>query len=103
MNIRHQQFRASNEFTVLLPLDGTYGDLAAFLDTQAVGLSRVHFGVGCAVAHQRAFADLRVDAAGDEEGDVDVVVFQLQRLVEAKQGVFGGAIGRTQRETEQAR
>ena len=103
MDICHQQFRPADEFAVLLPFDGTYGDLAAFLDTQAVGLSRVHLGVGCAVAHQRALADLRVDATWDEEGNVDVVVFKLQRLVETEQGVLGGAIGRAKRKTEQAR
>ena len=77
MDIRHQKFGFPDEFSVLLPFDGAYCDLAAFVDVEAVGLSRIHLGVGCAVAHEGALADLRVDASGDEEGDADVVVFQL--------------------------
>ena len=94
MDIRHQQLGATNEFAVLLPLDGTHGDLTAFVHIEAIGLSRIHLGVGRTVAHQRALADLRVDASGDEEGDVDVVVFKLQRLIEAKQGMLGSTIRR---------
>ena len=103
MNICHLQLGATDEFAVLLPLDGTHGNLTAFLHAEAIGLTCIHLGVGCAVAHQRALADLRVDASGDEEGNVDVVVFKLQRLVETEQGVLGGAIGRAKRKTEQAR
>ena len=88
---------------MLLPLDGADGDFSAFIDIEAVGLARVHLGVGGAVAVERALADLRVDASRDEEGNVDVVVFKLQRLVETEQGVLGGAIGRAKRKTEQAR
>ena len=94
MDIRHQQLGATDEFAVLLPLDGTHGNLTAFLHAEAIGLTCIHLGVGCAVAHQRALADLRVDATRDEEGDVDVVVFKLQRLIEAKQGVLGSTISR---------
>ena len=84
MDMRHQQFRPANEFAVLLPFDGTHGNLAAFLHAEAIGLPCVHLGVGSAIAMQGAFADLRVNTPGDEEGDVDVVVFQLQRLVKAE-------------------
>ena len=94
MDMRHQQFCTPYEFAVLLPFDGTHGDGSAFVHIEAIGLSRIHLGVGCAVAHQRARADLRVDATRDEEGDVDVVVFKLQRLIEAKQGVLGSTISR---------
>ena len=103
MNVRHQQLGAADEFAVLLPLDGTHGDLTAFVDVEAVGLSRIHLGMGSAVAVQGTLADLSVDASRDEEGDADVVVFQLKRLVETKQGMLGGTVGRTQREAEQAR
>ena len=78
MDMRHQQLSTPDEFAVLLPFDGAHGDSATFLYTEAVGLSGVHFGVGGAVAMKGAFANLRVDAPGDKEGDVDVVVFQLQ-------------------------
>ena len=103
MDMRHQQLGTPDELAVLLPFDGAHGDSAAFLHIEAIGLARVHFGVGSAVAMKGALADLRVDAPGDEESDVDVVVFKLQRFVEAKQGVLGGAIGRAKRKTEQAR
>ena len=63
---------------MLLSLDGAYGDFAAFVDVEAVGLSSVHLGVGRAVAMQGAFADLCVDASWDKEGDAYVVVFQLE-------------------------
>lgn len=78
---------------MFLSLDGADGDFSAFIDIEAVGLSSIHLGVGCAVAVQRAPADLRVDAPGDEESDSDVVVFQFQGLIKPEQGVFGGAIG----------
>ena len=95
MDMRHQKLGAADEFAVLLPFDGTDSDFATFVHIEAVGLSGIHFSVGCAVAVEGAFADLRVDASRDEEGDVDVVVLQFQRLVEAEQGVLGGTIGRT--------
>ena len=82
MYIRHQQLGASDKLPVFLPLDGTHGDGAAFVHIEAVGLTCVHLGMGRAVTHQCALADLRVDASWDEESDIDVVVFQLQRLVE---------------------
>ena len=78
MDIRHQKLGFSNELSVFLPLDGAHGDGTTFVDVEAVGLARVHLGVGRAIAHESALADLRVDASGDEEGDTDVVVFQLQ-------------------------
>ncbi len=78
MDIRHQKLGFPDEFSVFLPFDGAHGDGAAFVDVEAVGLAGVHLGVGRAVAHEGALADLRVDAPGDEEGDADVVVFQLQ-------------------------
>ena len=46
MDICHQQFRASNQFTMLLLLDGTNGDFAAFVHIETVGLSSVHLGMG---------------------------------------------------------
>ena len=100
--MRHKQLGTPDEFAVLLPFDGSHGDSAAFLHIEAIGLARVHFGVGSAVAVKGTLADLRVDAPRDEEGDIDVVVFQLKRFVEAEQGMFGGTIGRAQREAEQA-
>ena len=78
MDMRHQQLGTPDEFAMLLPFDGAHGDSAAFLYTESVGLSGVHFGVGGTVAVKGAFADLRVDAPGDKEGDVDVVVFEFQ-------------------------
>ncbi len=102
MDMRHQQLGTPDELAVLLSFDGAHGDSAAFLYTESVGLSCVHFGVGGAVAVKGAFADLRVDAPRDEEGDIDVVVFQLQRFVEAEQGMFCGTVGRAQWEAEQA-
>ena len=102
MDMRHQQFRPSDELAVLLSFDGTHSDLAGFLHAEAVGLSSVHLGVGSAIAMQGTLADLRIDAPRDEESDIDVVVFELQGLVEAKKSMLGGAIGRTQREAEQA-
>ena len=63
---------------MFLSLDGAYGDFAAFVDVEAVGLSSVHLGVSRAVAVQGALADLRVDASRDEEGDAYVVVFHLE-------------------------
>ena len=73
----HQQLGAADEFAVLLPFDGTDSDFATFLHIEAVGLSCIHLGVCRAVTVQRTLADLRVDAPRDEEGDADVVVFQL--------------------------
>ena len=78
MDMRHQQLGTPDEFAVLLPFDGPHGNLAAFLHAEAVGLSCVHFGVGGAVAMKGTLANLRVDASWDEEGDVDVVVFEFQ-------------------------
>ena len=103
MDMRHQQLGAADEFAVFLPLDGPHGNLTAFFYAEAIGLACVHFGMGSAVTVQGALADLSVDASRDEEGDVDVVVFQFQRLIKAEQGVLGSAIGRAQREAEQAR
>ena len=74
MDICHQQFRPSNELAVFLPFDGAHGNLAGFLHAEAVGLSRVHLGMGRAVAMKGALADLRVDTPRDEEGDIDIVV-----------------------------
>ena len=88
----HQQFGLADELTVFLTLDGFYGDGAAFVHIKAVGLPRIHLGMSRAVTHQGTLTDLCVDAPRDEEGDVDVGVFQLQRLIEAEQGVLGGAI-----------
>ena len=77
MDICHQQFLPPDEFAVFLPFDGANGNFAAFLNTQAIGLSGIHLGMGGAVAMKGAFADLGIDASRDEEGDVDVVVFQF--------------------------
>ena len=103
MDIRHQKLTFSYQFSMLLPFDGTHGDGAALVYVEAVSLSGIHLGVGGAVAVKGTLADLRVDAPWDEEGDADVVVFQLQRFVEAEQGMFCGAVGRTQRKAEQTR
>ena len=78
MDMRHQQLGATNQLPVFLSLNGTHGDFAAFVHVEAVGLSSIHFGVGCAVAVERTLADLRVDAPRNEECDADVVVFQFQ-------------------------
>ena len=43
-----------------------------------------------------------ISVPGDEEGDLDVGVFQLQGLVESEEGVLGGAVGRAERESEEA-
>ena len=48
--MRHQKLGFPDELAVLLPLDGTHGDFAAFLHAEAVGLSGIHLGVGGAVA-----------------------------------------------------
>ena len=77
MDIRHQKLGFSNKFSVFLPFDGAHGDFAALVNVEAVGLSCVHLGVGCAITHEGTLADLRVDASRDEESDADVVVFQL--------------------------
>ena len=84
MDMCHQQLGAADELAVFLSFDGTHGDSAAFLYTEAVGLSCVHFSVGSAVTVKGTLADLRVDAPWDEEGDVDVVVFQFERLIETE-------------------
>ena len=102
MDMRHQQLGTPDELAVLLPFDGSHGDSAAFLYTESVGLSCIHFGVGSAVAVKGALADLRVDAPWDKEGDIDVFIFQLKRFIEAEQGMLGGAIGRAQWEAKQA-
>ena len=78
MNISHQQFRTSDQLSVFLSLDGSDGDGSAFVYIQAIGLSGVHLGVGCAVAVKRALTDLCVDASWDEESDADIVVLQFQ-------------------------
>ena len=57
---------------MFLSFDGADGDFAAFVHIEAVGLARVHLGVGGAVAVECALADLRVDASGNEEGHADV-------------------------------
>ena len=93
MNIRHQQLGAPDKLAVLLSFNGTHGDFAAFVHIEAVGLSRIHLGMGRAVTHERTFADLCVDASRDKESDIDVVVFQFQRLVKAEQGMLGSAVG----------
>ena len=103
MNIRHQKFGFSDELAMFLPLDGAHGDGAAFIDIEAVGLSSVHLGMGCAVTVKGTLADLRVDASRDEESDADVVVFQFQRLIKPEQGMFGRTIRRAQRKSEQTR
>ena len=77
---------------MFLPFDCPNCDGTAFVYIQPVGLSSVHFGMGGAVAMQGTLADLGVDASRDEEGDIDVGVFQLQRLLESEQSVLGGAI-----------
>ena len=46
----HQKLGFSDEFSMLLPLDGTHCDGAAFVNIEAVGLTCVHLGVSCAVA-----------------------------------------------------
>ena len=102
MDMCHQQLGTPDELAVLLSFDGAHGDSAAFLYTEAVGLSCIHFGVGSAVAVKGALADLRVDASWDEEGDIDVVIFQLKRFIEAEQGMLGGTISRAQWKAEQA-
>ena len=84
MDIGHQQLGATDKFAVALTLDGPHSDGATSIHIEPVGLSCIHLGMGTAVAHQCALADLGVDASWDEEGDVDVVVFQLQRFVEAE-------------------
>ena len=89
----HQQFRLADEFAVFLLFDGPHGDGTAFVHIKAVGLSGIHLGVGCAVAHQGTLADLGVDAPGNQERDVDIGIFQLQRLIKAEQCMFGGAVG----------
>ena len=78
MNICHQQLGAADKLAVLLSLDGTHGDGAAFVYIKAIGLTGIHLGVTCAIAVECTLADLRVDASRDEEGDIDVVVFQFQ-------------------------
>ena len=93
MDVCHQQLGAADEFTMLLPLDGSHGNLAAFFYAEAVGLSGIHLGMGSAVTVQCTFADLRVDTPRDEKSDVDVVVLQLQRLVKAEQSMFSCTIG----------
>ena len=98
----HQQFGLANELAMFLPFDGAHRDGATFVDIQAIGLPRVHLCVGGAVAHQSALADLGVDASRDEEGDVDVGILQLQRLVEAEQGMLGRTIGATQWESKKS-
>ena len=94
MDIGHQQLGATDKFAVALTLDGAHGDGAAFVHIEAVGLTCIHLGMSCAIAHQRTLADLCVDAPRDEEGDVDVVVLELQRLIKAEQGVFCGTVCR---------
>ena len=84
MDVRHEQFRFSDEFTVLLAFDGTHGNGSTLVYIKTIGLSCIHFGMGCAVAMQRALADLCVDASRDEEGDANVVVFQFQGFVETE-------------------
>ena len=76
--MRHQQLGTPDELAVLLSFDGTHGNLTAFFYAQAVGLPCVHLCVSCAVAMKGTLANLRVDASWDEEGDVDVVVFEFQ-------------------------
>ena len=73
----HQQLAFADEFAVFLSLDSEDGDGTALVHIKTIGLARIHLGVGCAVAMQGTLADLRVDAPGDEEGDADIVVFQL--------------------------
>ena len=84
MDVSHQQLGLADEFTVPLPFNGSHCDGSAFVHIQAVGLSGIHLGMGSAVTHQSALADLRVDAARDEEGDVDVGILQFQRLIKAE-------------------
>ena len=100
MDIRHQKLGFPDEFSVFLPFDGAYGDGATFIDVEAVGLAGVHLGVGRAVAHQGALADLGVDTPWDQEGDVDVGILQLQRLIESEQSVFGSTVSGAQGEAE---
>ena len=77
MDMRHQQLGAADEFAVLLPFDGTHGDGATSFYAEACGLSGIHLVVFGAIAVQGALADLRVDTARDEEGDIDVVILQF--------------------------
>ena len=101
--MRHQQFGFPDELAVLLPFDGSHRNGTAFVNVEAIGLPSVHLGVGRAIAHQGALADLGVDAARDEESNVDVRILQFQRLIEAEQGVLGSTIGRAQGESKQSR
>ena len=84
MDMCHQQLGAPDEFTMLLPFDGTHGNSAAFFYAESIGLACIHLGMGRTVAMKSTFADLRVDTPRDEEGDVDVVVFQFERLIETE-------------------
>ncbi len=103
MDMRHEQFGFADEFAVFLPFDGAHCDLSAFVHVKAVGLAGIHFGVGRTIAVEGTLANLSVDASGNEEGDSDVVVFQLQGFVETEQSVFGRTIGRAQRKAKQSR
>ena len=93
MNVGHEQLALADKFAVLLPLDGPYSDGAAAVHVESIGLAGVHLGMGRAVAHQGALADLGVDASGDQEGDMEVGILQLQRLIKAEEGVLGGTVG----------
>ena len=77
MNIRHQQLGTTDEFAVFLPFDGPHGDGSTLVHIEAVGLTGIHLGMGCAIAHESTLADLCVDAPRDEEGDADVIIFQF--------------------------
>ena len=98
----HQQLLAADELLVFFLGDGLQGDFRAFGHVHAVGLTRVHLGEFLPGGEQGALGYLRAYAAGDEEGDLDVGVFQLQGLVESEEGVLGGAVGRAERESEEA-
>ena len=102
VKICHQQFLAADELLVLLFGDGLQGDFRAFGHVHAVGLTRVHLGEFFPGGEQCALGYLRADTARDEEGHLDVGVFQLQGLVESEEGVLGGAVGRAERESEEA-
>ena len=101
MYVCHQQLALADELAVFLSFDGSYGDGTTAFHIESVGLTGIHLGMSAAVTHQCALTDLGVDAAWNQKGDIDVGIFQLQRLVKAEQGVFGGTISTAQWKSKQ--
>ena len=76
------------------------GFSCAFVHIVPVGLARVHYASCLAASVKRIFGPVGMDAARDEDGGLDLRLFQSDGLVEPVNGVLGSTVCRPYRKTE---